>query len=666
MRVYLCLWCAIMCSMLASAFRMQSFNAVRLFPASNPPLGVRSCTTPLCMAACSSRKRNSMRREYSSNLRGNKQAQQAQFPKHLRFKSSNRIVQKKNDHIPTTMRRKPSERVLPLPAGENRLRKRQGIATKLAARDNRARKEALTLAQLAGEVARQEDEEEEDEGLEENAEDEDLELQQFKQKIIKARRQKDYAEIVQTVKSSEETLGESFAAPMAAYAIKLLTKLNETALAAQLLPIWYSHLHTSSESGLDVVQISSVVKQFCKCWDVGTAVEICKHYGLDTSTWTFRYDGQDASTAEELARHVLPDLFMGFCARGDIQSALDMSRGMTEYGLTVDNAAASTVMRQVLTMGTAEQLLRYLGTVRKQLRPADTPEELQLVAGRFGSNATFVKGCVSNDDLPEDSFPEVVFVGRSNVGKSSLLNALVARHNMARTSNTPGKTQEFNYFLVGPHQVRTSPKYHTRPEDDAAVARSPQHAQYRRPFYMVDVPGLGYAKVSKLQRKGWFKQLSSYIRSRATLQAVCHLVDSRVGLMESDIELMKLLKDLPPHVPYVAVITKMDKLASRSKYPPLESTLEQIRQNLTECGLATPERHVAMLSVSAKEKQGVIDLWKVLIEKVVLEQAHEVEVNRKRAAKAKSKVKASKTVKDDAKAPAAEEAPEAEYDEFKA
>src|SRR3546814_3292952 len=119
---------------------------------------------------------------------------------------------------------------------------------------------------------------------------------------------------------------------------------------------------------------------------------------------------------------------MGFCVKGDIKSALDVSRGMLEYGLALDDATAATAMRQVVTMGTADQVLQYLGTVRKQLRSTDSPEELQLVAGRFASNTSFVKGCVSAKDLPEDLFPEVVFLGRSNVGKSSLLNTRSEEH----------------------------------------------------------------------------------------------------------------------------------------------------------------------------------------------------------------------------------------------
>ena len=109
----------------------------------------------------------------------------------------------------------------------------------------------------------------------------------------------------------------------------------------------------------------------------------------------------------------------------------------------------------------------------------------------------FVKGATSLAHMPEGSIPEFAFVGRSNVGKSSLINRLLDRRNLARTSSTPGKTQEINFYLVN------------------------------ETFHVVDLPGFGYAKVSKRQREAWQKLIGTYLMARPQLAAVFQLVDAR-------------------------------------------------------------------------------------------------------------------------------------------
>ena len=119
-------------------------------------------------------------------------------------------------------------------------------------------------------------------------------------------------------------------------------------------------------------------------------------------------------------------------------------------------------------------------------------------------NVEFIKGVVAWDKLPSDGRPELAVIGRSNVGKSSLINMLVGRRKgVARTSNTPGRTREFNYFLLDEQ------------------------------FYLVDLPGLGYAKVSKQQRGAWSKLFKRYLHQRETLACLLHLVDSRHPLPKS-------------------------------------------------------------------------------------------------------------------------------------
>lgn len=151
----------------------------------------------------------------------------------------------------------------------------------------------------------------------------------------------------------------------------------------------------------------------------------------------------------------------------------------------------------------------------------------------------FVKGVVNVDGLPTGDRPEIAFAGRSNVGKSSLINALCNRKNLARTSNTPGRTREINYFTI---------------EDDA---------------FLVDMPGYGYAKVPKELVAGWTKLIEQYLRGRITLKRTFLLIDSRHGLKKNDIGIMKQLDQAAAL--YQIVLTKTDKI----KAPELSRRLEE-------------------------------------------------------------------------------------------
>lgn len=154
----------------------------------------------------------------------------------------------------------------------------------------------------------------------------------------------------------------------------------------------------------------------------------------------------------------------------------------------------------------------------------------EIEAGRllFTRPVTFMKSCVSLETLPPMGPPEVCFAGRSNVGKSTLINALTNHHGLARASNTPGRTQELNYFS----------------------------AQDR--LYVVDLPGYGYAKAPKYKVAAWTKLTRAFLRGRATLRRVFVLVDSRHGLKDVDLELMDMLDETA--VTYQIVLTKSDKL----------------------------------------------------------------------------------------------------------
>jgi GTP-binding protein len=146
----------------------------------------------------------------------------------------------------------------------------------------------------------------------------------------------------------------------------------------------------------------------------------------------------------------------------------------------------------------------------------------------FAQECRFVAGTDSLERLPPPGLPEVAFAGRSNVGKSSLLNALTGRRHLARVSNTPGRTQQINFFELGARLM------------------------------LVDLPGHGYAQVSKSKVKGWTRLTESYIRGRPNLRRVLLLVDSKVGIKDADHPLMDLMDE--SGLSYQVVMTKADRL----------------------------------------------------------------------------------------------------------
>ena len=188
-------------------------------------------------------------------------------------------------------------------------------------------------------------------------------------------------------------------------------------------------------------------------------------------------------------------------------------------------------------------------------------------------DAKFVKGAATWTGLSDDGLAEIAFVGRSNVGKSSLINMLVERKMLARTSNTPGKTQEFNYYLI----------------NDA--------------FYFLDLPGLGYAKVSQVQRNKWELLIAKYLGERKPLKLAIHLVDSRHDATAHDKNIMQYMRG--GTVPYLIVMSKADKL-SKNKQQASKRRLDAL---LEEMGIIAP---VVMASI--KTKKGREDIWKKIQE----------------------------------------------------
>jgi GTP-binding protein len=159
--------------------------------------------------------------------------------------------------------------------------------------------------------------------------------------------------------------------------------------------------------------------------------------------------------------------------------------------------------------------------------------------------AEFVRGVAQASQLPTDRLPEIALAGRSNVGKSSLINRVLGREGLAHTSNTPGRTQQLNFYRVWP-------------EGKAGPA-----------FYLVDMPGYGHAEVSLVRRRSWAQLIDDYLSTRAPLRGVIHLIDMRHPPQPLDLEMSSWLRHFEHH--FLVVATKADKIA-KTKVP--EATLQ--------------------------------------------------------------------------------------------
>lgn len=200
----------------------------------------------------------------------------------------------------------------------------------------------------------------------------------------------------------------------------------------------------------------------------------------------------------------------------------------------------------------------------------------------FARPWVFIRGVPSMKFLPPEGPPEIAFAGRSNVGKSSLINALVGQKGLARTSNTPGRTQELNYFV---------PDGYSGKEDDLP------------PLALVDMPGYGFAKAPKAQVEQWTKLVLDYLRGRTTLRRVYVLIDARHGIKANDEDVLKLL-DVAA-VSYQIVLTKIDKIKSAG----VAGLLARTGQQIAKRPAAFPE----IIATSSEKSLGISELQQAIV-----------------------------------------------------
>lgn len=284
---------------------------------------------------------------------------------------------------------------------------------------------------------------------------------------------------------------------------------------------------------------------------------------------------------EEVAAIVYPNLVAGWFRLGMHEQGMLALEDMARGRLNVSTNAANSLIRAAQLRKDLYAVFAILDVMSAAKITADDAT-YEAVANAAVRNVTFITGAVSMATLPKRQLPEAAFLGRSNVGKSSLINMVCNRKALAYTSKRPGKTQQFNYFEVN----------------------GSGDGKGKNCFYIVDMPGHGYAKVPEHIKSSWQSLFRTYVMERRSLRVLFHLVDGRHGPVGEDFSIMNSMVGIPEHVRYVIVLTKADKN---------DNTVSASVIGATHTALRAAGLHdIPVVITSSQTKLGRHDMWRYL------------------------------------------------------
>eukprot|EP00752_Nemacystus_decipiens_P004542 g4146.t1 len=373
---------------------------------------------------------------------------------------------------------------------------------------------------------------------------------------------------------------------LAAAAVKEELKLSRSDLATRIIEsLGVERWDAWLEGDLEGAQ--AVVRCACAASEPAFAEALITKAGFSCGSGVGELEGEYAAAAGS----VYPNLITAYSRKGRREDAMRLMEAMASTRLPVKTAAANRLLQGFHKRRDLEAVFKVLDVMAAGAVDGDD-ETYEWLANAAVRSVEFVTGAVSMATMPrEPVLPEAAFIGRSNVGKSSLINMVCNRKALAFTSKTPGKTQQFNYFMMNNNTENA--------------------------FYLVDMPGVGYAKVPEKQRNEWSTLFRSYITRRSSLRVLFHLIDGRHGPVGQDHAIMQLMAELPNTARYVVVLTKADKSDNSVSRHVLDGVVRALR----EAGVSrTP-----VVLTSAASKLGRDGVWRYLrlaaLDKAMREQA---------------------------------------------
>lgn len=383
----------------------------------------------------------------------------------------------------------------------------------------------------------------------------------------------------EVVRMSQETLLDR---NMTVYAFRNLQRMERHDLALDLIPVWQSLLTNIQEATVDDVTLAlPLLKSSCRAGRMDLALALAHSFHVDVHPTNIT-----TPIVLEAKKAFLPELAHGYVSTRSFTTCNAILAHMEIAAVTMSADVSKHILKSFLRGESSTQIRRALRAICSVgINNHVDVDLIQILCGTYLKSLSFIKGAVSMDTLPPEKVPEVCFIGRSNVGKSSLINMLTNTKKLAFTSKTPGKTSEFNYFL-GEGSFGPDKESHS--------------------FYLVDVPGVGYAEVNKYLRQTWLDLLRDYTSKRTTLRLVCHLVDSRHGLLKADEQCLALIDTLPCTVQYVMILTKADKRSGEGRTYIVDEVKAKVREYTA--------RDIPVILSSSETREGGAKIWSTMLD----------------------------------------------------